>query len=133
MPSFGFNGIIARPAPFGTTGSGLSSVGISIPRGAQTMTVHMPQLKAATTYRVESVVPLASSDQALVWNTLNWVNDDGSAGAAVINALSGLGSTAAAQTLVFKDSHIGVGVIRFTVSAAQDADLSATVIFEVVS
>lgn len=130
MASPAWNGIKITTPLFGLTND-LSSAPIPIPTGAQTVTIHEPDLKNATTYKLQSLFPPVASDTTAVWRDLKWVNDDGSLAVAVVNALSGLGSTSGCA-LVLKDAQFGAGTIRITVSAAQDAQVQFTLFFELV-
>jgi hypothetical protein len=114
MPSYAWNGIIARPL-MPKAGDTVNSEPFPVPRAADTMTVHLTPNSAGATFSLQTLSPTIAADGTETWHTIKVVQLEAAA-----DAYPALDSIPEQSAIVFYKSQFGTGVLRF-VSAADES------------
>jgi hypothetical protein len=108
----GWDAIIAKPRMPATGGTTDSDI-ITVPRGSQTVSFHMPALVSAATWKLQAVDPQGADGASPTWRDIQVFN----LASGGIQALSAVPNGSKVTT--FPISALGSGVIKVVASADQ--------------
>src|SRR5712691_3690399 len=118
--TYGWNSVIAYPR-MPEVGGTVNSEPFNVPRGADTMVIHFPDLAGAGTVSLQSLNPSIAADGTETWSTIRVIATD-AAGAVIVATPAPI--TALVDNLgavVFYKSEFGSGVLRLVSTVDQSA------------
>jgi len=129
--NYAWNGIIVYPL-LPETGGTVNSERMIVPRGADTMTIHVPNFTGTPTVTLRTLAPQVAADGSESWTTIKVLQLEAAADAypAIDSIPEGAAGPPVVGAVVLYKSAFGCGILRLVTSSdVSSAPVRVSVVF----